>query len=79
MTSNSHDVTEWLGIPVAPRCRYVSDGRTAMVANNRQSSYPLSLLVETAQRITENGGRESTRWRITSLSVRQVQLCPIRW
>jgi hypothetical protein len=42
-------------IPVVPRHRYVSAGRTAMVANNRQSSYPLSLLIDTAPRIIENG------------------------
>ena len=60
MTSNSHDVTEWLGIPVAPRCRYTSDGRTAMVTNNRQSSYPLSLPIDMARRTTEMAPGDQT-------------------
>ena len=60
MTSNSHDVAEWFGISIVPRHRYVSAGRTAMVTENRQSSYPLSLPIDMARQTTEKEAEDQT-------------------
>jgi hypothetical protein len=60
MTSDPHDVVDWFGISIVPRHRYVPAGRTAMVTENRQSSYPLSLPAEMAWQAIEKEAEDQT-------------------
>jgi hypothetical protein len=60
MTSDPHYVAGRLAISIVPRHRYVPAGRTAMVTENRQSSYPLSPPAETARQTTEKEAQDQT-------------------